>query len=140
MFATYAGELRPHVTNHLEGCRNALQLLGYVFAELTQRTAAIGTAVVRRKMGDDFTRKILWQEACVRDADRRFESVCVEARLRCFLRSCAASSAACAVSSSSSRNSSCSSSPVSFSLFLPKIIRRYFSMISFRCSISCALK
>ena len=28
---------------------------------------------------------------------------------------------------------------MSFSLFLPKIIRRYFSMISFRCSISFAL-
>ena len=47
--------------NDLVGCRNAFQLLGYIFAELTQRTTAIRTAGVRRKMRDDFTRKIFRQ-------------------------------------------------------------------------------
>ena len=61
LFASRAGELRPHMLNHLVGSRNAFQLLGYIFAELTQRATTIRTAGVCGKMRDDFTRKILWQ-------------------------------------------------------------------------------
>ena len=57
MFAGGAGELRPHVTNHLETGRDAFQLFGDIFTKLAQGAAAIGTAVVRGKMGDHFTRK-----------------------------------------------------------------------------------
>jgi hypothetical protein len=46
------------MTNYLKACRDALQLLGYVFAKLTQRSTTIGAAAVWRKMGDDFTRKV----------------------------------------------------------------------------------
>ena len=60
-FATCAGELRPHMTNDLVGCRHAFQLFGDIFTELAQRTTAIGAAVVSRKMGDHFTRQIFWQ-------------------------------------------------------------------------------
>jgi hypothetical protein len=49
------------MTNHLEACGYALQLFRNVFAELAQRTAAIGAAAVRRKMSDHFTGKILGQ-------------------------------------------------------------------------------
>jgi hypothetical protein len=59
MFASCAGELRPHMTDYLKACRDALQLLGYVLAKQTQRSTAIGAAGVRRKMGDNFPRKIL---------------------------------------------------------------------------------
>src|SRR5258708_12155256 len=59
VFASRAGKLRPHMTDYLKAGRDALQLLGYVFTKLTQRSTAIGAAVVRRKMGDDFARKIL---------------------------------------------------------------------------------
>ena len=138
---TFAGvtcERGPHVTNHLVGCRDALQLFRDVFTELAQRTAAIGTAVVRGKMGDYFPRKISWKRLAFR-RERRFESAGVARGCAASAAACPASSAARAVSSSSRRNSSCSSCPVSFSLFLPKIIRRYFSMTSFRCSISYVL-
>ena len=54
------------MTNHLEACRNALQLFGNIFTELPQGTAAIGAAVVRGKMRDHFTRKILRQRLACR--------------------------------------------------------------------------
>ena len=59
--ALLAGELRPHMTNDLERCRDALQLLGHIFAELAQRAAAIGAAVMRRQVRYDFARKMLRQ-------------------------------------------------------------------------------
>jgi hypothetical protein len=61
LLAGRAGELRPHVLNHFEGSRDAFQLLGNIFAELTQRATTIRTAALRGKMRDDFTRKIFWQ-------------------------------------------------------------------------------
>ena len=69
---------------------------------------------------------------------RDFATARLEGGCAASASACAASSAACAVSNSSSRNSSCSSCAVSFSLFLPKIMRRYFSMTSLKCSISSA--
>ena len=70
--ATCAGELRPHVTNNLVGCRDALQLFGDVFTELPQCPAAIGTAVVSRKMGDNFTRKMFRKRLAFRAWARLF--------------------------------------------------------------------
>ena len=64
--AACASELRPHMTNHLEACRDAFQLFGNIFAELAQCAAAIGAAVVRGKMGDHFTRKILGKRLACR--------------------------------------------------------------------------
>jgi hypothetical protein len=51
-----AGELRPHVADHLEGCRNALQLLADVFSKLAQRATAIRAAVVLGQTRYDFAR------------------------------------------------------------------------------------
>jgi hypothetical protein len=59
--ASCAGELGPHMTNHLGACGDAFQLFGNVFAELAQRSAAIGAAVVCGKMSDHFPRKIFGQ-------------------------------------------------------------------------------
>ena len=39
----------------------SLQLIGYIFAKLTQGSTAIGAAVVRRKMRNHLARKILWK-------------------------------------------------------------------------------
>ena len=61
--ALLAGKLRPHMTDNLERRRDALQLLGDVFAELAQRAAAIGAAVVSRKVRYDFARKMLRQRS-----------------------------------------------------------------------------
>jgi hypothetical protein len=53
-----AGKLRPHMANHLEVSWNVLQHLGYILAEVAQRFAAIGAAVLLRKMGYDFAGKM----------------------------------------------------------------------------------
>src|SRR5450631_2323872 len=67
---TAASELRPHVANDLEAIGDVLQLLGDIFAELAQMTAAIRTAVGVRKMRDNFTGerfgKWLAPRACLR--------------------------------------------------------------------------
>jgi hypothetical protein len=54
------------MTNDLEACGDAFQLFGNIFAELAQRTAAIGAAVMRGKMGDYFTRKIFGKRLACR--------------------------------------------------------------------------
>jgi hypothetical protein len=41
-------------------------LFGDVFTEFAQRTAAIGAAVVRGKISDDFPRKIFWKRLALR--------------------------------------------------------------------------
>jgi hypothetical protein len=41
-------------------------LFGNLFTELAQRTAAIGTAVVWWKMGDNFPWKIFWKRLALR--------------------------------------------------------------------------
>ena len=60
-FALLAGKLRPHVANHLEVGRDVLQNLGYILAEVAQRTAAIGAAVVTWKMSYNLARKMRGQ-------------------------------------------------------------------------------
>src|ERR1700722_9877643 len=61
LFARPASELGPHMLNYLVASRNAFQLFGYIFAKLAQGSAAVWTASARRRMGDDFARKILGQ-------------------------------------------------------------------------------
>src|SRR5271156_1738672 len=61
LFTSPASKLRPHVLNYLVASWKAFQLFGYIFAKLTQGTAAVRTARARRSMGDDFARKILGQ-------------------------------------------------------------------------------
>src|ERR1700688_2761116 len=58
MLASRAGKLRPHMANHLEVSWDVLQYLGYILAELTQRLAAIGAAVLLGKMGYDLAGKM----------------------------------------------------------------------------------
>ncbi len=53
-----AGELGPHVANHLEALRDVLQLLAHVFAELLQRSAAIRAALVFGSMCDGLARQM----------------------------------------------------------------------------------
>jgi hypothetical protein len=60
-FAAFAGELRPHMSNHLICVRNAFQLLRYVFAELTQCATATRAACVSRQMSDDLKEKVFRQ-------------------------------------------------------------------------------
>ena len=59
--ATAACKLRTHMADDLEALGDILQLLGYVLAELAQRTAATGTAIALREMRNDFARKMIGQ-------------------------------------------------------------------------------
>ena len=61
LLARPASKLGPHMLNYLVAGRNAFQLFGYIFAKLPQGSAAVRTASARRRMGDDFARKILRQ-------------------------------------------------------------------------------
>jgi hypothetical protein len=54
-----AGELRPHVADHLEALRHILELFGDVVAEVTQLTTAIGAALSARSMRSDLAHKML---------------------------------------------------------------------------------
>jgi hypothetical protein len=127
------------MANHLEGCRDAFQLFGNIFTELPQCTAAIGAAVVRRKMGDHFTRKILGQWLA-RRAGATLRISLSGRRLRRF--GCSLCSFFCSLSSLQFFEPELKLFKFSGQLLAlpPKIIRRYFSMTSFRCSISCVLE
>jgi hypothetical protein len=81
--ATCAGELRPHMTDDLIGCRDAFQLFGDIFAKLPQGTAAIRTAVVRARMVDYLTRKIFGKRPACRAAST-LRTRRSRRRLRCF--------------------------------------------------------
>jgi hypothetical protein len=59
--AVVAGELRPHMADDLEGCRDTFQLLADIFSELAQRATATGAAVVLGHVHDDFAGKIFRQ-------------------------------------------------------------------------------
>ena len=103
-----------------------LELFGDIVAELTQPAATVRTAVAVRLVYDLFALQIFRQWLAFGDG----ASVpCAENAFG------VASACACWSQSSSSSNSSCSSSTTIFSLLLPKIMWRYFSIISFRCSI-----
>ena len=56
-----AGELGPHMPNHLVAGWNPLQLFRHIFPEFAQLAPAIGTALVWGKMRNDFTRQIFRQ-------------------------------------------------------------------------------
>jgi len=64
--AGVAAQLRPHMPDHLEAGANILQHLGYIFAELPQPAAAVGTRFVAGRMGVDLARKMLGQRAAKR--------------------------------------------------------------------------
>jgi hypothetical protein len=60
-FTSAAGELGPHVANHLEAIGDVLKLLGNIFAELAQLAAAIGARVTMKSVADNFARQMLGQ-------------------------------------------------------------------------------
>jgi hypothetical protein len=59
--ALLAGKLRPHVANDLEVGRDVLQHLGHILAEVAQRAAAIGAAVLFWMVRYDFAWKMRGQ-------------------------------------------------------------------------------
>ena len=61
--ASIAAKLRPNMTKHLEAGANVLQHLGYIFAELAQPAAAVGTRFMTRHMSMDFARKVFGQRS-----------------------------------------------------------------------------
>src|SRR5450631_3417811 len=67
---TAAGELRPHVTNHLEAIRDVLQLLGDIFAELAQLAAAVGTRVTVKSVSDNLAWQMFGQRLAPRSCFR----------------------------------------------------------------------
>ena len=56
-----AGELGPHMANHLEALGNVLQLLAHIFAEVLQCAAAIRAALVLGSMSYRFAREMRGQ-------------------------------------------------------------------------------
>ena len=75
--AVVAGELRPHMADHLEGCRDTFQLLADIFSELAQRTTATRAAVVLGHVHDDFAGKIFRQGLAPRASARTARRVCL---------------------------------------------------------------
>ncbi len=130
LFAASASKLRPHMLNHLEAGRNAFQLLGYIFAKLTQGTAAIRTAVCAG--GWVMTSRGRSSGNGLRGGRGR-DLIGVRRTVAVFLnlallpaRSPVLPAETQAVPAHPSASRSC----------VPKIIRLYLSMTSFRCSIS----
>ena len=103
-----------------------LQLFGDIFAELAQRAAAIGTAVAE-KMADHLTRQILRQRLA---SGSGLSSAELHSLHGGFSRPAKTPALPDGVQAAQA-------DPI-FSLLRPNIIRRSFSMTSFRCSI-CSL-
>ena len=128
--ARRAAQLRPHMPDHLEARRHVLQHLGNIFAQRTQRAAAIGTDLLLRVHASASRAADVRAAAAVPVSRGARVSGC-----RLVMRRSRAS-AACFASRSSSRSSSCSICRSSFSERRPNCIRRSLAISSFRCSIS----
>src|SRR5690606_34684154 len=56
-------KLRAHVTDHLEAAWNVVELLGSIFAELSQHVATLRARAMLRCMHADHARQLGWQHA-----------------------------------------------------------------------------